>query len=284
MSTYPRTDVQRILAGSVNPVLRATLLDQDGEPVDAAGAVTCSIERADGTVVATGRATTNPTGTGTYECALTTVEAATLDVLKATWFDGAVQRAVTWHRTVGGFMFSIADLRAKIGMASYTTAELRDERDRITDLIERETGVCWSPTFDIERGTGHNRLRHATRWRPLRAVRSLTLDGVAQSVAGFDLDTDAGLISGDIAFAGWMVLGYEHGFDTPTASLRDAALIAAADRLTRETSAISSRARSVTNDMGVSMQMSYAGPDHPTGIDEVDAVILAHDMRSPGFG
>ena len=284
MSTYPRTDVQRILAGSVNPVLRATLLDQDGEPVDAGGAVTCSIERADGTVLATGRATTNPTGIGTYECALTTVEAATLDVLKATWFDGGVQRAVTWHRTVGGFMYSLVELRSKLGMQSFTTVELREERDRITDLIERETGVCWSPAYDVERCDGYGRTRHVTRHRPLRALRSLTLDGISYAPSGFDLDGDAGLISGDITFTGQLVIGIEHGFDAPPATLRDAALIASADRLTRETSAISSRARSVTNDMGISMQMSYAGEGHPTGIDEVDAVIVAHDMRSPGFG
>jgi hypothetical protein len=284
MSTYPRTGMQRVLAGSTNPVLRATFRGQDGDPVDATGAVTCNLERVDGTVLATGRAATNPSGTGTYEVALTTAEAAVLDVIKVGWFDGGVQRATTWHRIVGGFMFGIGELQSKLGMAQFTAAQLRAERDRITDLIERETGVAWCPQYDLESFDGYGRLRHVTTWRPLRTVRSLQLDDVAVDVSGLRVDTPAGVFYSDQSLVGWTELGYEHGFDQPTEALRDAALIAAGDRLQREFSALSSRVRRSTNDMGMTVEYSFAGRDHPTGIDEVDAVIMAHDMRSPGFG
>jgi hypothetical protein len=259
------------------------LRNQDGDPADAAGAVTCNIARADGTVLATGRAATNPAGAGTVEVALTTSEAAQLDVIRVVWLDGGVERASSWHRLVGGFLFGLSELQAKLGMANVAVPQLRAERDRITDLIERETGVCWSPQYDLEECAGYGRSRHVTRWRPLRSVRSLTIDGVAISAADLDIDEAAGVFEADQALSGWMTVGYEHGFDQPTDSLRDAALIAAADRLQREFSALSSRVRRSTNDMGMTVEYSFAGRDHPTGIDEVDAVIVAHDMRSPGF-
>jgi hypothetical protein len=112
----------------------------------------------------------------------------------------------------------------------------------------------------------------------------LQLDDVAVDVSGLRVDTQAGVFYSDQSLVGWTELGYEHGFDQPTEALRDAALIAAGDRLQREFSALSSRVRRSTNDMGMTVEYSFAGRDHPTGIDEVDAVIMAHDMRSPGFG
>lgn len=284
MPAYPRSGMQRILAGSTNPVLRGVLRGQDGDPVDMAGAVTCTITRADGTVVVSGRAASNPAGVGTYEVALTTAEAAVLDVLQVAWIESGVTRATTWHRIVGGFMFGVAELAAKLGMSDFTAVELRAERDRITDLIERETGVAWCPQYDLEEGRGYGRTSHASRWRPLRAVRALSIDGVALATADLDVDWDAGVIHAPTSLDGWQVLGVEHGFEQPTETLRDAALIAAADRLQREWSALSSRVRRSTNDMGMTVEYSFAGRDHPTGIDEVDAVIMAHDMRSPGFG
>ena len=43
MSTFPVAAAQRILLGSTNAVLRVTLLDQDGNPADAAGPVTVDL-------------------------------------------------------------------------------------------------------------------------------------------------------------------------------------------------------------------------------------------------
>lgn len=282
MATYPVRGMQRILAGSITPSIRATLLDQDGDPVDAVGTLTCSIARADGTVVATDRATTDATGAGVYTCALTTAEASTLDVLTATWRISGVTRATTYHRTVGGFLFSIAQLANRAGMQEFDVAELRAERDRVTDLFERCTGVVWSPQYDYDEREAPGRC-HIITHRPLRSLRSLTLDGVAQTVSTMYLDQAAGIIDARFTVCGRMTIGVEHGFDQPTADLRDAALTVAADRLLRESSTLGSRTRSMTNDLGVTQQFSYAGKDHPTGIDEVDAVLADHDFRDPGL-
>lgn len=276
-ATYPARGMQRILAGAATPVLRATLYDQDGnEAVDATGA-TCTITRADGTVVATNRATTVDEETSAVHCELTTVEGATLDVLTATWSISGVVRATTYHRTVGAFLFPLGALAARPGMGKVTTAQLIAERDRVTDLIEEHTGLAWCPQFDIEEFTGHGTYRHATVGRPIRRIRSLSIDETSIDLTTADLDIDqaAGIISG-VWFCELCSIGLEHGFAGPPADLRDAALAAAADRLLRENSPVSSRARSITNDIGITQQLSYAGEAHPTGLDEVDAVIIAH--------
>lgn len=280
MSTYPARGLQRILAGSINPDLRVMIRDQDGEAIDAAGTLTCSIARADGTVVATDRATSDANGTGAYTCALTTAEALTLDVLTATWRISGVTRATTHHRIVGGFMFSIAEGAQRAGMDQFDQAAMRIERDRITDLFELHTGVAWCPTYDYIEREAPGRCKIITP-RPLRALRSLSLDGVAQTTTTMELDHAAGIIDAEYTLCGWMALGVEHGFDQPPADLKDAAITAFADRLLREYSTLGARTRSMTNDLGVTQQFSYAGKDHPTGIDEVDAVLMANDHRDP---
>ena len=277
MVTYPARGLQRILAGSVNPELRATILDQDGDPVATSpGTLTCTITRADGTVVATDRATT-ATNAQAVTCALTTSEALTLDVLTAVWKVSGVARHTSHHRVVGGFMFSTVELAERAGVQpSNDLAMLRTERDRITDLIEHHTGICWSPQYDLVEFEGHGSRRHALWQRPARRLRSITIDDTAVDLTvDIELNGPAGVISG-LTFAGWCQIGVEHGHDAPPADLRDAAITAAADALLRRGSTLGPRVRSATNDAGVTQQFSFAGEGHPTGIDEVDAVIMAY--------
>jgi hypothetical protein len=283
VSTYPRTGLQRILAGAPDPLLRATILDQDGDPVTTdVGTVTCTISRADGTVVATGRSATDSTSAVT--CALTTAEAQTLDVLTAVWSVSGVVRHTSYHRVVGGFMFSTNDLATRPGVQSgHDLATLRTERDRITDLIESFCGAQ-SPVYDLEQWQGRGSTVHALHYRPVRAVRSVTVDGAAKDVADLEVDYAAGVVRGDVWFYDSCTLGYEHGLDNPAQDLRDAALTAAADALLRRANSAGPRVRSLTTDTGVTQQFSFAGAGHPTGIDEVDAVIMRHARPRGGIG
>lgn len=285
MSTYPRTGMQRVLAGSVDPVLRVTLLDHDGDPAAAVGTLVCTITRADGTVVATNRATAASDQTGTYTVALTAAEALTLDVLTATWSITGITRATSYHRVVGGFLFTLVDLLDLGGLTGFTQMQLRTARDQVTDLFERVTGVCWAPTYDLEAFTGRSMPNHVSRYRPLRSLRSASIDDTTRALTDLELRGDAGvvgLLSGS-SFYGQCVLGLEHGYDAAPADLADAAMVAAKDRLLRRRSAISDRARSITDDMGT-RTFAYAGRDHPTGIDEVDAVLADHDHRTYWIG
>jgi hypothetical protein len=280
-STFTREGVQRILVGSMSALARLTLKDQDGTRVAAAGTLTANLQRADGTVLATGRATAPGVGTGAYTVTLTAAECATLDIIQVTWIDGTTPRATTFHRIVGGFLFGIDDLAAASGMSGVATTDLLRARDWITDVIEENTGTAWCPTYDVEQFIGDGCV-HVLDVRPIRAVRSLTVDDVAQVVADVDVDEASGVISG-VGMTGRCVIGYEHGYDAPPADLRDAAFEGARDRILRSSSGLSDRIRSVTNDLGVTQQFSYPGPGHPTGIDSVDAAIRAHDRRLVGM-
>lgn len=275
MSTYPRTGLQRILAGAPTPVLRATIFDQDGEPLTTSpGTVTCTITRADGTPVVTGRATT-VAADFTVTCQLTTAEAAVLDVLRADWLVSGSVRHTSWHRIVGAFPFSIAELGQMPGIQEdWDRPELLVERDRITDLVERYVGAV-VPRYDLEEWHARAAVwKHTTLHRPLRAVRSITVDGDSWGVSDLEIDHAAGIVSGDVLFYDLCTMGYEHGLDRPPADLRDAMIAAAADGLKRRLGTVGPRVRSISDGMGVTQQFSYAGKDHPTGIDEVDAIIM----------
>jgi len=275
--------MQRIRRGSAVPVLRVSLFDQDGNAAPTlAGTLTCTITRADGTVMATARSTTT-VGGGVYTCALTTTEAQTLDVLSAQWLDGANPIQTSGHRIVGSFLFTLPEVRVLVPDA--TDAQLIAVRDQITDLIETATRTSWCPSYDITSTRGYGRGCVVSPWRPVRSVRSVAFDGVAQVVANLDLDIDAaaGLIYMSSSTSDHLTIGVEHGFDNAPSDLRDAALIAAKDRLLRRRSALSDRSRSVSDDMGTRL-FSYAGKGHPTGLDEVDAVIMGYARPVIGIG
>jgi hypothetical protein len=287
VSTFPVAGAQRILVGSASADLRVTLLDQDGNPADAVGTVTVDLVRVStGTVLATGRATSDTSGSGTYTAALTAAECATLDVIQATWKAGTTVRATTEHRIVGGFLFSRPQLRAQEGIGSLSTfsdAALDTARDLVTDKFEDCTGVSWVPTFDLYRTVVRARtevlvLPH----RPIRAVRTITMDGTAIDLTTIDVDADAGLIAGR-PFSGEMVIGFEHGYDGPPQDLRDAALQYARFKLLGDTSGISPRARTLANEFG-NVTYSTAGRDYPTGLPDVDEVLIRRDHRLPGIG
>lgn len=284
MSTYPRTGLQRILSGAPNPVLRARLVDQDGEPVTVdQGTITCTITRSDGTQVgAADRAVTDTIDRVT--CQLTTAEAATLDVLTATWRIGGVTRHVSHHRIIGAWPFSIAELGQRAGVVEgFDRDEMFAQRDRVLDLVEHVTGVAWQPQYDVT--------RHHFRWaqrvvlhRPLRAVRSIIdEDGLPADLTDLQIDHGAGIADIDGAIAGWYSIGHEHGYDQPPADLRDAMLTLAADGLRRDLSVVSRRARTVSDGLGVTQQFAWAGPGHPTGIDDVDAVLMRYVGADDGI-
>lgn len=277
-STLTIGGAQRILAGVPGAVCRVALSDQDGNLANAAGTLTADIARADGTILATGRATTTA-GTGRYEVALTAAEVASLDVLTVTWLDGGTARATTWHRLVGGFLFSVAELRAMNGLGDasrFPDAALSDARDRITDLIEDYTGAAWCPRFDRVEEQVLGAPVMALPCVPVRSVRSVAFDGVAQTVADLRVDPLAGVLSW-AWFAGLVAVGVEHGYAAPPAQLKRAALIGAQQELLQAYSGVSYRALGVTNDIG-NISYARAGRENVTGIPEVDAV-----LNSPGI-
>lgn len=270
-STLSIRNAQRILIGASSAEARVITLDQDGEPADLSGTVTVSITRADGTSVQTGTATAGAAA-GSYTFALSDAAVGTLDVLTVTWSTGGIVRATSHVRVVGGFLFNLADLSQQPGTAKLDRAMMLELRDAVTDVFERFTKHSFVPAYDVEvrPGSGSVVLHRS----PVRSVRRI-VDSVGNvvSITGIEVLEEAAIVR-CIPADGLLAVGFEHGDSAPSAEARRLAVVTAADMATRDWSVISSRTRSQTNDLGVTQQFSYAGKDHPTGIDEVDAFLV----------
>lgn len=285
-STLSIGNAQRILIGASSAVARLTALDQDGEPADLSGSVAVAVTRASGASVQTGTAT-DATGTGVYTFTLSDAAVGTLDVLKITWSTSSIVRATTYVRVVGGYLFSLAELAQQPGASKLDRQVMLGLRDTVTDLFERFTRHSFVPAYDVEvrELRGRTSLGSVALSRsPIRSVRSITDDeSNAISVTDLDVLEEAGIVrciptTGEVVW-----IGYEHGDSAPSAEAKRHALTTAVDMATRDWSVLSSRTRSQTNDLGVTQQFSYAGKDHPTGIDEVDA-FLVHVRGPQGIG
>ena len=282
--------------------LAVILGDENGVPADP-GTVTIGVTKADGTeVVASGTATTDDDANtlGRRYYALTASQTASLDRLSATWTVSGVTVASTVHEIVGGYWFTIAELAGMPGVASAlgkvpadtsaatSTTELVRLRREVEELLEWATGVAWVPRYAYESLDSPGAPVLQTSWPRVRTLRSLSLDGTAQTTSDYVVDEwgavrdkDGGTISAT-NYRG-VVVGYEHGYDRPPEPLKRAALQCAAARLMAErTSYTSMRTASVSVD-GMVTQFARIDPDHPTGIPEVDGIVRAYSHRTPGM-
>ncbi len=290
---------QRILRGATATLLY-DLLDADGEAVNATGTLTVGVTRADGTLVLpAGTPTVKPAGTtGRYTVGLTAAQTATLDVLTATWADSATPTAArsTTHLIVGGFMFSIADLRAsEPGLddtGTFPSPLIIAARNKVEDEAEEICDRSFVPRFSqvTVDGTGEDTI--ITGVSEIRTVRSIRiydspgsatytsftaaqLAGVVASPDGQLRRTDGGVF--DWGF-GNVVVAVEHGLTEPRDDLREAAMIRCVDRIRRKDSQIPERALRYQRDDGFSFELDV--PDEfTTGIPAVDAVYQRYSRR-----
>lgn len=282
--------MDRILQGSRSKI---QITFYDGETAtDSSTLPTIEVVRDDGTeVVAAGTSTTDEAGTGIYSYVLNPGHTADLDRLTARWTAtiGSSVTLTTTVEVVGAFYFSLAELRAMPNLsdtAKYTTAELTTARDWITDLIDREVGTSFVARYarDTQDGSGTDEMILSTPYPS--AVASVKVDGVAftsEELADLHIYSDGRLVRDSGSFATGkrnVDIRYEAGLAVCPEDLKRAALVAARHRLLRNENSqgTPAGARSVATDVGT-FSLSFPGPNHPTGIDEVDEVIMAYKQR-----
>lgn len=274
---------QRIVQYGAGAKLRVDLVDAEGEPLDTEPTVTVTAVASDGTTVLTAAATAaDPDAVGRFTADLTDAAVDALEVITATWSEGATVRARTTHLVVAGRYFTRARLGTYHGLTNRSTLDLDRARDHIEDLIERETGVAWTrrlsvETFRLRRPSQRLLLEHLyateVRWCTIggTAVTPLPLvdaSGVARRSGDTDWPADTTI-----------AIAYEHGTESIPQHLADAAVDGARWwLLSDQPGGISPRARSHATDVGTT-EFVLAGRDRPTGIPDVDAVILAHRQR-----
>lgn len=253
MSVVPTGGVsQRLLRGA--PVdLETTLHDQYGEPAAAAGAVTVKVVRADLTEILPAGSATTAGAAGVYKRNLTAAQNTLLDVLTSTWTDagdGSVHTST--HEIVGGFYWSIAELRAFDNSLSdpsdYSDTAIRAVRREVEEECERITGVAWVPRFCRERMSGWGRHYLILSYQALRSVRSVWSynDAITYTpytgteIAALSVQPSGWVTRTDYGVFGWgsdnLIVEYEHGYDRPPVELRHASMQRARYRLNMERS------------------------------------------------
>lgn len=290
--------MDRILRSS-SATVQVTLYDENGDPANPpGGTLTADVTDSGGTAISGSpfSVTNPPASIGVLKFTLPAPGIAVLDAYDVTWNIPDGSKRFTQFEVVGGFLFTIAELRAfddeLTDATAYPASAIVDVREQVEERLEGEEacGVAFVPrgAREVLDGSGEALLELA-HLLP-RTVLSAEIDGVALDAAALaDLRThDWGAVSRKTLGA-WtsgqanVEILYEHGFDRPPAPIVRAAKILAKKQLVDSPISEEERALSVTTELGT-MRISTPGRDGPTGIPEVDAVIEQFGKRVPTAG
>lgn len=261
------------------------LFDVDGVLTDADGTVNVSIARADGTSAQASTAAGHDS-TGQYSFVLGATHLSLLDWLTLTWtgtFGGTAVTQKTYAQVAGGFLFTLADARARSPMndaSAWPTALVYSLRTQVEDDLERACGVAFVPRYSLETHANPWGPRLRLNWRAVRALRSVSADGVAwdstalaaQKFVGGRLDSSSSscYIGGSATV---LSVGYEHGLDFAPGAVRAAALDFAAASAASVSETIDPRATRIITQDG---ELRFGGPSSGVadfGIASVDSVV-----------
>lgn len=292
--------VQRILRGAA-ATLTYVHEDANGVQSTPASAPTVGVTRSDGTVlIAAGTASTT-VSPGVYSVALTAAQTATLDELTATWTIGGVTAAArtTTHLIVGGFMFSIADLRAfEPGLEdelNYPATAVIAARCAVEDEVEWICDRSFVPKYERVTINGTGDTTVLTGVPDIRTVRSLRVYSApgsssytsftAGQLAQLTWTADGELRRNDsdvfdVGF-GTVVVELEHWYQL-TDDMRNAALLRCASILREPNSAVPDRATRYQRDDGWEFDLTGGDDEFTTGIPDVDRVYGRRSRRKQG--
>jgi hypothetical protein len=281
----------RVLRTSKATLSRSFHLDEVVTP--ATGSVMVSATRLDGTSVDAREAVPNGDA---YDYEFPGLDV--LDELVVKWSLSVGGDAMVLDadriQVVGGFYFSLAEGRdADRALSSpdkYPTERLVEKRIETEDECERITGQAWVPRFCRETVSGYGRGPLQLRWPHVRAVRAVSVAGVAYAPAGVAAIgvSNLGLLSRP---SGWpaghnnIVVEYEHGHDVPNSEIRRAAKLRFKSLMLEGESALPDRAERVVTVDSTGGSTLYAAPTaEKTGLPAVDAIYARYGDARPGFG
>lgn len=252
--------------------------------------VTIKIDRADGTNLIPAGTATSGTGAAARTYTLSIANMASLDILTATWTSATKGTLTSTVEVVGGFLFSIADMRALGDPYSDTTkypaAKVAEVRTLAEQTIEDPCGIAFVPRYARETLSGSGSSIQLAKWPRVRSVRSATVDGVA--LTGTDLTDLKANLAGELYRESYwtggfntIVVGYEHGYDTPPARVSQACLTLAKNWLV--TGPLDDRMTSLSTEDGTFAMLTPGLRGSVVGIPEVDAVIQQYGGYNIGI-
>jgi hypothetical protein len=222
-------------------------------------------------------------------------------LLSLTWsfsISGQASSLRTQVEIVGGFLFSIAELRKRLpDTTAYPTSALIDARTAAEQDLEEACGIAFVPrfkrdTFTVRRPTDELVLK----WNHVRTLRGVTVDGVALSgtdLSFLALEPESGILRRytpswwgtqiSSTFQSTVAVSYEHGEDQAPEFVRRAALDLASEIAPQDaggSASIDPRAESiVTQDGTIRLHTRASAIDY--GIPTVDAAVARYGL--PGI-
>lgn len=295
----------RVLRTSKATLSRSFYLDEVA--TGATGPVTVAITRLDGTAVESGTATVGGDGV-TYS--YTFGGRDVVDRLAVSWSATVGGDAVILDQdvidVVGGFYFGLSEVRqidpVLTNATKFPTSTLIQRRIEVEDECEEICRQSFVPRFCRETLSGSPHTRHLRlKWPNLRKVRSLSVNGVAWTQDQLDAvgPNPLGTIRRSQSW-GWfygtpeyepawpwgqgnIVVEYEHGLDSPPATIVRGAKLRMKSLLLQNQSPLPDRAeRLATTEVGVVTLATESL--WSTGIPSVDACYAKYPSPRPDFG
>lgn len=289
----------RITRGSDFSLVSPTFVGSDSETGAAtASTPTCTVTTEAGVALASPTVTASSPA-GVYTAALTgAVHTAALDCLAVVWSGTVTGAGLQVYRStvevVDRHWVTMPEIRAYPDLdhnSKYPQALLAEIRDEYTDLIEHEMGVSLVKRYQRDQlfGNGLAKLP-LTRLRP-RSLVSVTIDGVSQTLSGFDITESGEIIRLNGKFqnsadgARNVVVVYEHGYLNPETPFKRALLKCIRSEAVSRKSNVPENALSQQFEGTV---IRFSTPDRrngrPTGILHLDPLLVNYSERIPGIG
>lgn len=285
-------DVERILRNT--PATLSITYYGEETPADADGTVNITIKRrSDGTTIVNNAVAPHVGAAGTGQYKYDLAPRSTVDSLVASWtgtFGGVVSTITTYIEIVGGFYFTLAELRASDSALADTTKYPTTTLEKIRQAVEIEfEQIChraFVPRFAYERlagdGTTEILLGHPEPTNILSLRIGTYLTGTVDYASHIPYIVSDGhrIIELEDGYA-WpqsdvsnVVIEYEYGRPYCPGDVKDAALKRAKNRLVSKNARIDERATSMNVPDFGTFTLATPGRDGSyTGIPDVDVVL-----------
>jgi hypothetical protein len=208
-----------------------------------------------------------------------------VDTLTEVWtgiVGGAPQAFGDVIEVAGDVLFTLAEFRALgtgyANTTNYPDRAVLDIRTTVEQALEDACGVAFVPRYELETLNGVTGGLLPVKWAKVRAIRTVTVDTVAGTVADY-VALREGMIYGSAYWSagyGNVTVGYEHGHSTPPMRIKRAALILAKRWITPGSA--DDRAINVSNETGTYALFQAGVRGHLFDVPEVQAAVDQYSL------
>lgn len=255
----------------------------DGDPTDATGTVDVTITAINGDAIDTGTGTSTGT-TGEYFYTLSAADTTDLNLYRVVWeatVSGQAQTIAEWVEVAGGFLFNLVEarsLRPLDDATANTDEQIAEARTLAETVLEDECGTAFVPRYAYETLSSRGGVHLPVSFRNLRSIRSASIDGADLTLTDLTISGESSVYYSAGWDEGWsnVIVGYEHGMDTPPPDVSRACLLLARHYLID--SPIDDRATTMTNEDGTFSLITPGVRGAVTGLPEVNATIQRYSI------